>query len=230
MSFIKFVNVEHSYQLGKVGIPALRGINLEISKGEIIALVGPSGSGKTTLINLLGTLDTPTQGEIYVDSLPIGNLSPKEKVNYRKNMVSFVFQFFNLFPTLNVFENVEFPLLFSDVSVAEIKERVSSAVEMVGLKGLEKRSIDELSGGQRQRVAVARALVTRAQIVLADEPTGNLDGETAIKVMDLMAEINQKYGTTLIFSTHDPRVMKYAHRICEIKDGVIENIKINKGA
>mgnify|MGYP005857206407 CR=1 FL=1 len=229
MSFIKFVNVEHNYQLGKVGIPALRGINLEISKGEIIALVGPSGSGKTTLINLLGTLDTPTKGEIYVDSLTISNLSPKDKVNYRKNMVSFVFQFFNLFPTLNVFENIEFPLLFSNVSAAEIKERVSSAVEMVGLKGLEKRSIDELSGGQRQRVAVARALVTRSQIVLADEPTGNLDGETATKVMDLMVEINQKYGTTLIFSTHDPRVMKYAHRICEIKDGVIENI-INKGA
>jgi putative ABC transport system ATP-binding protein len=142
-----------------------------------------------------------------------------------KTGVSFIFQFFNLFPTLNVYENTEFPLLFLPVSKREIKKRVMLALETVGLGGLEQRRIDELSGGQRQRVAIARALVTQAPIVLADEPTGNLDGATAEKVMELMKKINADFGTTFLFSTHDPRVMKYANKIIELKDGRVENVR-----
>lgn len=142
-----------------------------------------------------------------------------------KTGVSFIFQFFNLFPTLNVYENTEFPLLFLPVSKREIKKRVMPALETVGLGGLEQRRIDELSGGQRQRVAIARALVTQAPIVLADEPTGNLDGATAEKVMELMKKINADFGTTFLFSTHDPRVMKYANKIIELKDGRVENVR-----
>ncbi len=225
MSYIKMENIEHNYQLGKVNVKALSNINLEILRGEIIALVGPSGSGKTTIINLLGTLDIPTSGKIYVDSIELNKLSAKEKMFYRKNKVSFVFQFFNLFPILNVYENIEFPILFSSQKTKDIKNKIFSSLEMVGLNGLEKRYIDELSGGQRQRVAIARALVTNAPIVLADEPTGNLDGENAIRIMELISDLNKKIGTTFIFSTHDPKVMNYAYKIIELRDGKIENIK-----
>lgn len=227
MSLIKMENVIHNYQLGKVVVNALKGVNIEINSGEMVALIGPSGSGKTTIINLLGTIDLPSCGNIFVDSVELGKLSPKERIQYRKNKVSFVFQFFNLFPTLNVYENTEFPLLFSNVSKTQIKSRVKSALEMVGLGGLENRRIDELSGGQRQRVAIARALVTKVPIVLADEPTGNLDGKTAEMVMDLISKINKKLGTTFLFSTHDPRVMKYANKIIELKDGKVENVKVS---
>src|SRR5690554_5200587 len=157
MAFIVLKNVEHSYFLGKVEVPAIRDVSFEIKKGEMVALVGPSGSGKTTIINLLGTLDAPKKGELLVDGKELGDLSDREKMNYRKDQVSFVFQFFNLFPTLNVYENIEFPLLFKKVSPMEIKNRVTEAINLVGLSGLEKRKTDELSGGQRQRVAIARS-------------------------------------------------------------------------
>lgn len=227
LSFITIKDVYHDYFLGKVVVNALKGINIAIDEGEMVALIGPSGSGKTTVINLLGTIDSPTRGEIYVDSINLNKLSAKEKIKYRRTKISFIFQFFNLFPTLNVFENTEFPLLFSPVSKNEIKERVTFALKTVGLGGLENRRIDELSGGQRQRVAIARALVTKAPIVLADEPTGNLDGETANIVMELMKKINADFGTTFLFSTHDPRVMKYANKIIELRDGRVENVKVS---
>lgn len=227
LSFITIKDVYHDYFLGKVVVNALKGINIAIDEGEMVALIGPSGSGKTTVINLLGTIDSPTRGEIYVDSINLNKLSAKEKIKYRRTKISFIFQFFNLFPTLNVFENTEFPLLFSPVSKNEIKERVTFALKTVGLGGLENRRIDELSGGQRQRVAIARALVTKAPIVLADEPTGNLDGETADIVMELMKKINADFGTTFLFSTHDPRVMKYANKIIELRDGRVENVKVS---
>lgn len=227
MAFIMIKDVYHDYCLGKVAVNALKGVNIEIDEGEMVALIGPSGSGKTTVINLLGTIDSPTRGEIYVDSINLNNLPAKERIKYRRRKISFIFQFFNLFPTLNVLENTEFPLLFSPVSRREMKERVTSALETVGLGGLEHRKIDELSGGQRQRVAIARALVTKAPIVLADEPTGNLDGETAEIVMELMKKINADFGTTFLFSTHDPRVMKYANKIIELRDGRVEKVKVS---
>ncbi|MCL6591041.1 MAG: ABC transporter ATP-binding protein [Firmicutes bacterium] len=228
MGFIRLENVERIYKLGKTEIKALQNVSCEINKGEMVALIGPSGSGKTTIINLVGTLDQPTSGKIMVDSVDITNLSPKEKIDFRKNKVSFVFQFFNLFPILNVFENVEFPLLFNNVSPNEIRTRVLEAIKVVGLGELGDRKIDELSGGQRQRVAIARALVTRAPIILADEPTANLDGKTALTMMELMKEINKQFETTFIFTTHDPRIMEYAHKIIELKDGKIENISFKK--
>lgn len=227
MSFITMKDVFHDYHLGKVTVNALRGINMDIDKGEMVALIGPSGSGKTTIINLLGTIDSPSAGEILVDSIALNKLSARQKIEYRKTKIGFIFQFFNLFPTLNVFENIEFPLLFSPVPHSEIKKRVTFALETVGLGGLENRRIDELSGGQRQRVAIARALVTQAPIILADEPTGNLDGETAVKVMDLMSQINKQFGTTFLFSTHDPRVMKYANKLIELRDGKVENVRFS---
>lgn len=218
-------DVCHEYPLGKVVVKALKGVNLQIDAGEMVVLIGPSGSGKTTIINLLGALDTPTNGEIFVGSLNLNQLSRGERIKYRKTKVSFIFQFFNLFPTLNVYENTEFPLLFMPVPQKEIKERVLFALETVGLGGLAKRRIDELSGGERQRVAIARALVTKAPLVLADEPTGNLDGETAAVVMELMTKINKEFGTTFLFSTHDPRVMKYAGKIIELRDGRVAKIQ-----
>ena len=227
MAFIEFKNVDHSYFLGKVEVPAIRDVTFAVKKGEMVALVGPSGSGKTTIINLLGTLDVPKQGILLVDGQELRKLSDREKISYRKGVVSFVFQFFNLFPTLNVYENIEFPLLFKEVSASEVKTRVTEAIALVGLSGLEKRKTDELSGGQRQRVAIARALVSKVPLVLADEPTANLDGKNAASVMELMKEINVRFNTTFIFTTHDPRVMNFATKIIELTDGRVTNIKGN---
>ncbi len=225
MAFIEFKNVSHSYHLGKIEVPAISNVSFTIEKGEMIALIGPSGSGKTTIINLLGTLDTPKQGEIMVDGKILNNLSMREKNLYRKEKISFVFQFFNLLPTLNVYENIEFPLLFRKISTAKIKDRVSEALNLVGLNDLNKRKINEISGGQRQRVAIARALVTRAPLVLADEPTANLDGENAMKIMALMKKINKLFNTTFIFTTHDPRIMTFATKTIELTDGRLTHIK-----
>lgn len=217
-------DVFHHYNLGKTNVQSLKKINLEINKSEIIALVGPSGSGKTTLINLIGTLDDPTKGNILVDRINIRKLTKNEKNTYRQKMVSFVFQSYNLLPTLTVYENIEFPLLFSSIASDQIQDRVNSAIKLVCLDGLGKRNLDELSGGQRQRVAIARAVVTNSPILLADEPTGNLDSDTAFKIMDLMVNMNHQLGTTIIFSTHDKRIMSYAHKIIELKDGEILRI------
>jgi putative ABC transport system ATP-binding protein len=227
MATIRFNNVSHQYALGKVRVDALMGIDLEIDHGEMVALTGPSGSGKTTIINLLGTLDTPQSGTIEVNGKDIVGLSASEKNRYRMREVSFVFQSFNLLPTLNVYENVEFPMLFSDMPADELKDRIRALLTKVGLGGYAKRRIDELSGGQRQRVAIARALVTGAPVVLADEPTANLDGSTARDVMELMAGMNRENGTQFVFSTHDSRIIDYATKIVEIRDGRIESVRLN---
>ncbi len=227
MATIRFNNVSHQYELGKVRVDALRGIDLEIDPGEMVALTGPSGSGKTTIINLLGTLDTPQSGTIEVNGKNIVGLSASEKNRYRMREVSFVFQSFNLLPTLNVFENVEFPMLFSDMPAGELKDRIRALLGKVGLSEYARRRIDELSGGQRQRVAIARALVTGAPVVLADEPTANLDGSTARDVMELMAGMNRENGTQFVFSTHDQRIIDYATKIVEIRDGRIESVRLN---
>ncbi|MEM4368178.1 MAG: ABC transporter ATP-binding protein [Candidatus Anstonellales archaeon] len=222
MIYIK--NVSHYYLLGKIKIQALNNINLTIQSSEIVALVGPSGSGKTTLINLIGALDFPQEGEIEVAGINLTKLTHKKAKEYRQKVVSFIFQFFYLFPTLNVYENVEFPLLFiTDVSKDERKKRVLNALEILEIVHLRDRMIDEISGGERQRVAIARALVTQPKIILADEPTANLNSELGNKVMESFRKIKEMFGTTIIYATHDQNMLKFATRIIQLKDGKIIN-------
>ncbi len=225
MPLIEIKNATKDYPLGKTTVHALRGVSLTVEKGEFFSIVGPSGSGKTTLLNLIGCIDTPTSGEVIIDGQNIAHLNDRERTNIRLHKVGFVFQTFNLIPVLNVRENVEFPLLLmkdrASLSKQEIKERVEKLIEAVGLKDFIAHKPAELSGGQRQRVAIARALVTRPTIVLADEPTANLDSETGETILSIMRHLNETEQTTFIFSTHNPDVLKYAKRIVRLKDGQI---------
>lgn len=222
MSLIELNNVKKSYQQGKIEVPALRGIDLTVEEGEFTIIFGPSGCGKTTLLNMLGCLDTPTEGEICLNGRKISDLSKKDLAMTRRYNIGFIFQNYNLIPVLTAYENVEFALrLIEDSSEKQIKEKVLKMLEEVGLKGLETRRPNELSGGEQQRVAIARALVKEPKIVLADEPTANLDSKTGIEVIKIMVKMNQELGTTSIFSTHDPEIMKYAKRLINLKDGMI---------
>lgn len=216
--------VTKDYPLGKTVVQALRGIDLSINQGEFTAIAGPSGSGKTTLLNLIGCVDVPTTGTVLVAGQPIETLNDKARTELRLRNLGFIFQTFNLVPVLNLFQNVEFPLLLQgDLTKSERCQRVEEIVEKVGLTPQMKQRPNELSGGQRQRVAIARALVTRPQIVMADEPTANLDSVTGQNIIDLMRHMNDEDKTTFIFSTHDHRVMKHARRIVKIEDGVIQD-------
>ena len=222
MSLIELNKVKKSYQQGKIEVPALRGIDLTIEQGEFATIFGPSGSGKTTLLNMVGCLDTPTEGEICLDGRKISDLSKKDLAMTRRYNIGFIFQSYNLIPVLTVYENVEFTLrLIEDSSEKRIKEKVLKMLEEVGLKRLETRRPNELSGGEQQRVAIARALVKEPKIVLADEPTANLDSKTGVEVIKIMVKMNQELDTTFIFSTHDPQIMKYAKRLINLKDGMI---------
>jgi len=222
MSLIELNKVKKSYQQGKIEVPALRGIDLTVEQGEFTIIFGPSGCGKTTLLNMLGCLDTPTEGEICLNGRKISDLSKKDLAMTRRYNIGFIFQNYNLIPVLTAYENVEFALrLIEDSSEKQIKEKVLKMLEEVGLKGLETRRPNELSGGEQQRVAIARALIKEPKIVLADEPTANLDSKTGIEVIKIMVKMNQELGTTSIFSTHDPQIMKYAKRLINLKDGMI---------
>lgn len=222
MSLMELNKVKKSYQQGKIEVPALRGIDLTVEQGEFTIIFGPSGCGKTTLLNMLGCLDTPTEGEICLNGRKISDLSKKDLAMTRRYNIGFIFQNYNLIPVLTAYENVEFALrLIEDSSEKQIKEKVLKMLEEVGLKGLETRRPNELSGGEQQRVAIARALVKEPKIVLADEPTANLDSKTGIEVIKIMVKMNQELGTTSIFSTHDPQIMKYAKRLINLKDGMI---------
>ncbi|WP_438432117.1 ABC transporter ATP-binding protein [Gorillibacterium sp. sgz500922] len=221
---ISIKNVTKNYYLGKTIVPAIRGINLQIEQGEFVSIAGSSGSGKSTLLQLIGCLDYPTSGEVWILDKKVSDLREKELNRIRSNTIGFIFQSFNLIPVLNVYENVELPLLImKDVSSSERKERVNHFIQEVGLSGQIKHKPSELSGGQRQRVAIARALVTKPKLVLADEPTANLDFGTGMEIVELMQEINRREKTTFIFSTHDPKVMQKAHRIFHLQDGLIES-------
>ncbi|MFD2168927.1 ABC transporter ATP-binding protein [Tumebacillus lipolyticus] len=223
MATVTIKQVEKDYMLGKTSVPALRGVNLTIEAGEFLTLAGSSGSGKSTLLNLIGCLDQPTRGEVWIGDAQVSNLKEKQLNFIRSTMIGFIFQSYNLIPVLNVYENIEFPLLIhKDVSAEERKARVTYFMDAVGLTSQAQKKPSELSGGQRQRVAVARALVTKPSIVLADEPTANLDSKTGIETIELMQEINRKEGTTFIFSTHDPKVMQRADRIIYLEDGMIK--------
>lgn len=222
---VEMVDLYKDYKVGKVLFPALRGINLKIENGEFTAIAGPSGSGKTTLLNIIGCLDIPTKGDVLIDGTSITTLSTKEKAEFRKNELGFVFQTFNLIPVLTAYENVEMPLILVNMPAEEKKERVISILEEVGLEEFVHRKSNEMSGGQQQRVAIARALVKKPSMVLADEPTANLDSMNAKEILSLMKELNKKKKTTFIFSTHDQLVMEFAERIIYLRDGKIASDK-----
>lgn len=224
MGLISFNKVCKNYQLGNITVPALKNISVEIKEGEFLAVAGPSGSGKTTMLNLIGCVDTATKGDVQIDGNKTSELSDLELTRLRLNTLGFIFQSFNLISVLNVYDNVEFPLLLGkEIPKSERKERVMHFISEVGLKGYVSHRPNELSGGQRQRVAIARALVTNPKIVLADEPTANLDSVTGQKILDLMKKINQKDKTTFIFSTHDNNIIKQACRVIKLHDGLLES-------
>ncbi len=215
-------NVVKDYTLGKVVVPALRGVSLEVPKGEFLSIAGPSGSGKTTLLNLMGCVDTPTSGKVVVAGEDTSALSERALTSLRLTRLGFIFQSFNLVNVLTVFQNVELPLLLQRHHTAkERRQRVGELLAQVGLSEYLKHRPNELSGGQRQRVAVARALVTRPEIVLADEPTANLDSVTGQNIIDLMRDMSRRFGTTFIFSTHDAKVMSHASILVKLADGKI---------
>lgn len=224
MNVIEMQNVRKDYPLGNTTVHALKGIDFTVRQGDFLSIVGPSGSGKTTMLNLIGCIDHSTEGRVAIHGTDVTKMSDKELTELRLRRIGFIFQTFNLIPVLSIRENVEFPLLLMKkvkFSKGEIRERVEQVVEEVGLQEYITHKPYELSGGQRQRVAIARALVTRPDIVLADEPTANLDSETGERILDLMRKLNDVENTTFIFSTHDPEVLKYAKHVVKIKDGKI---------
>lgn len=222
MDIIEIKGLKKNYALGTTTVHALRGIDLTIEKGDLISIVGPSGSGKTTLLNVIGCIDDATEGSVKVSGREITSLKDREITDMRLHHIGFIFQTFNLIPVLNTIENVEFPLLLMrKLSKAEIRKRAEKLIEEVGLKDHIRHRPAELSGGQRQRVAIARALVTNPDIVLADEPTANLDSVTGDQILNLMKEMNRIENTTFIFSTHDANVLKYARSVVKIRDGLI---------
>ena len=223
--FIQLKNVSKTYQLGETQVPALKDLNLELRKGEFTALIGASGSGKTTLLNLIGCLDRADSGEIILDGQPVSRLSERELGDLRNHKIGFIFQSFHLIPVLNVFENVELPLTIRpEIHESERKSLVEQALKDVGLETFAHHRPDQLSGGQRQRVAIARALVKRPALILADEPTANLDSETTRKMIDLLFELNQKRQITFFFCSHDDKLISRVARILRIRDGQIESV------
>lgn len=226
MNIIEIKGLKKDYALGKTTVHAVRGIDLSITKGDLLSIIGPSGSGKTTLLNVIGCIDSATEGSVKISGREITSLNDHQITDIRLHHIGFIFQTFNLIPVLNALENVEFPLLLMKKhSGTEVRKKAERLIDEVGLKEYSKHRPAELSGGQRQRVAIARALVTNPDIVLADEPTANLDSITGAQILDLMKQMNQKESTTFIFSTHDPNVMKYARDVVKIRDGLIEEAR-----
>ena len=231
MPIVKLKDVHKIYPLGATEVRAVNGVSFDIERGDFISIAGPSGSGKSTILNLIGCIDTPTDGEVLIDGQLTSGLPDREITTLRHNFIGFIFQSFNLVPVLNVFENIEFPLLLGrDVAPKpERKEYVDFLIQEVGLENWRKHRPNELSGGQRQRVAIARALVTKPQIVLADEPTANLDSKTGNAIIELMKKVNRDLNTTFIFSTHDPSIVEIADHVIRLHDGeVIENVRIGE--
>jgi putative ABC transport system ATP-binding protein len=225
VSLVRVERVTKEYQLGEQKVIALHAITLSFDEGVFLAIAGPSGSGKTTLLNIIGCIDTPTTGKVFIDDVEVTGHSANELADLRARTTGFIFQTFNLFPVLTAAENVEYPLLnLKEVSRDERRKRVAQYLEVVGLERFSNHRPNQLSGGQRQRVAIARALAIKPRIVLADEPTANLDHKTGEGILNLMRDINRKYGTTFIFSTHDRRVMAMADRLIRIEDGQIVSL------
>ena len=220
---IKTENVWRTYRTGDVEVHALRDVNLTIERGEFTALAGPSGSGKTTLLNIISGLDLPTSGTAVLAGRPIGSMSGRELSDFRRDHIGFIFQSYNLIPVLSARENIEYVMLLQGVDDTERKQRVAEILEEVGLGGMEDRKPSQLSGGQQQRVAIARAMVSRPDIILADEPTANIDSTTGKDLLDMMLELNRKSGMTFVFSTHEAMVMEHARRLITLTDGSISS-------
>ena len=221
MKIVHAEKVTKDFYLGKTVVNALKDIDLTVERGEFLAIVGPSGSGKSTLLNLIGCIEKPTAGTVKIEGIDITLLSSNELADIRAHKLGFIFQTFNLLPVLTVAENVEYPLLMKRLARHEKRERVMAVLKEVGLERFSAHKPGELSGGQRQRVAIARALVGSPAIILADEPTANLDHKTGTDILNLMKELNKKFGTTFIFSTHDQKIMAMADRVVELRDGEI---------
>lgn len=227
MSLIKLDDVKKTYQTGEVAITALKGIDVEIDESSFVSFIGPSGSGKTTLLNLIGCLDTPTSGEIFINDIEVNRLDRKSAAKFRGDNIGFIFQNFNLLPVLTAYENVEYPLIMvQNVPKNDRKEQVMSLLEKVEMLDQKDKYPNQLSGGQKQRVAVSRSLVTNPKLVLADEPTANLDHATAYRVIEIMHDMKNEFGTTFIFSTHDSKVVGEVEIIYTLEDGLISDKKI----
>jgi len=216
---IRLTNVNKSYRLGRVLVRALDGVDLDVDRGDFLALAGPSGSGKTTLLNLIGCIDKPNGGRVVIDGVDVTAVPLHRLAATRRDALGYIFQTFNLIPVLTAYENVEYPLLLQNVGRRERDARVRRWLDQVGIAAQAKQRPDQLSGGQRQRVAIARAMVAEPKLVLADEPTANLDSDTAAHILDLLAKLNNETGTTFVFATHDPAVMSRAQRCVRLRDG-----------
>jgi len=214
-------NLTKDYYLGEIVVPALRGIDLQIFPGEMVAIMGPSGSGKSTLMNMIGCLDSPTSGEYYLDSLLVSDLHDDDLAIVRNQKIGFVFQKYNLLPRIDAIENVALPLRYSE-NTSSMRQRAEAALQSVGLGDRMRHKPNELSGGQQQRVAIARALVNAPAILLADEPTGNLDSQSGKEIMELLMNLNQQQNTTIVLVTHDPTVATHAQRIVQLFDGLVK--------
>jgi len=223
MDFIRFDSVQKNYQLGKVTVPALRGVSFRIDQGDFVTIIGPSGSGKSTLLNLLGLIDAPNAGDVYLFGEKVDFNRERYLTKLRKQYIGFIFQSFNLIPILNIKENIGYALHNSSLTLKERDRKILQLIEMVGLSGLEKRFPNELSGGQRQRVAIARALIHSPQIVLADEPTANLDSETGGLIVELLHRMNQEAKVTFALATHDQAIISRSDHLLKIHDGKIVN-------
>lgn len=217
MYLIETSALKKVYKSGKEDITVLKMVDITIERGDFVAVVGPSGSGKTTLLNLIGCIDTPTEGRILFEGVDIANLTEKERVELRRDKIGFIFQSFNLFQALTVYENIEFPLLFTDISFDDRKKRVMAMLGELGLTAFARHRVTDISGGQQQRCAIGRALIKDPTIVLADEPTGNLDIDTSKRILEQMMELNKKKGVTFLFSTHDPMVMDFANKTYKLR-------------
>ena len=218
---VRVTNLTKNYWQGNVEVPAVRGLSLTVAKGEFMAVSGPSGSGKSTTLNIIGALDEPTSGSVFLEGKDLCTLSRSALSRLRRDRIGFVFQAYNLIPVLTAYENAEIVLSLQGVEARERRDRVMALLAEVGLEGMEHRRPDELSGGQQQRVAIARAIVANPAVVLADEPTANVDSETADRLLSIMEKLNRDHGVTFIFSTHDPKIMERALRNVRLMDGRI---------
>ncbi len=225
MALISLNEVHKVYPLGKTEVHAVKGVTFAIEAGDFVSIAGPSGSGKTTILNMIGCIDTPTEGRVVIQGTNTKELKDKEITTLRHDVLGFIFQNFNLIPVLNVYENIEFPLLLGKEREEKSRRRewINHLMEDVGLMEWKNHKPNELSGGQRQRVAIARALVTKPAIVLADEPTANLDSKTGENIIEMMKKMNKEFGTTFIFSTHDRTIVAIADHVIHLKDGLVES-------